>query len=104
MNFDTYQEEAAKTAIYPADAEVTYPLLGLVSEVGEFAGKIKKVIRDGSDIDHNALKAELGDILWYAAALATDCGWSLDEIASNNIQKLKDRQNRGVIQGSGDNR
>lgn len=104
MNFDQYQEQAALTAIYPTSADVMYPLLGLVSEVGEFSGKIKKSIRDGTEIDNTMLGAELGDILWYVAALATDCGWSLDEIARNNIQKLKDRQARGVIQGSGDNR
>lgn len=108
MNFETYQEEAARTAIYPPDADVLYPMLGLVSEVGELAGKMKKVIRDGPQSSEpysdDAMKAELGDVLWYVAALATDCGWSLDEIARNNIQKLKDRQARGVIRGSGDNR
>lgn len=104
MNFDQYQEAAAKTAIYPAHARMVYPLFGLISEVGEFAGKIKKEIRDGTELDRNELKAELGDILWYISALATDLNFTLDDIAKSNVAKLLDRQARNRLGGSGDHR
>lgn len=108
MNISYYQSEARKTAIYPSEAMVTYPLLGLAGEVGEFCNKYKKVIRDdGGEITidkHTALKDELGDILWYIANLAQDLGVSLDDVARANLDKLTSRQERGVLGGSGDNR
>lgn len=108
MNFWKYQEEAANFAIYPMRSKIIYPALGLTSEAGEVAGKVKKVIRDRAgewrEPDITAVASEIGDCLWYLSSLASDLGLSLDEIAATNIQKLKDRQNRGVIQGSGDNR
>lgn len=103
-DFNFYQDEARKTAIYPNNYKVTYPLLGLTGEVGEFANKYKKVIRDGITLDRKDLESELGDILWYLSNLASDLGISLDAIAANNIMKLKNRMDRGVIKGSGDNR
>lgn len=103
-DFNFYQDEARKTAIYPTNYKITYPLLGLTGEVGEFANKYKKVIRDGITLDRKDLEAELGDILWYLSNLASDLGISLDAIAANNIMKLRNRMDRGVIKGSGDNR
>jgi hypothetical protein len=50
------------------------------------------------------LKKELGDILWFIAGLASNYGWNLEDIAQMNLNKLEDRKNRNVIQGSGDNR
>lgn len=109
MDFTAYQTKSRKTAGYPAIGHpVVYPTLGLVNEAGEVAGKIKKVFRDkGGEISQEtreALKAELGDVLWYIAQVATELGLSLDEIAEYNIVKLYDRLERGKIQGDGDNR
>lgn len=85
-----------------------YPTLGLAGESGEVAEKIKKVIRDKNGVadeeTKEMIKKELGDVLWYVAQLATELGLSLDEIAENNITKLASRLERGVLQGSGDNR
>lgn len=103
MTFEEYQEQARSTAIYPRDRAIVYPALGLTGEAGEVAEKVKKWIRDG-DLDKEAIAKELGDVLWYIAALSGDLGISMDEIASQNIQKLRDRAVRGKIQGSGDNR
>jgi NTP pyrophosphatase (non-canonical NTP hydrolase) len=109
MNFSDYQTKSRKTAGYPAIGHpVIYPTLGLVNEAGEVAGKIKKVFRD-KDGQINAetrevLKAELGDVLWYVAQVATELDLSLDEIAEHNISKLYDRLERGKIRGDGDNR
>lgn len=99
-----YQARAKETAIYPRDHAVTYPLLGLAGEVGEFCNKYKKVLRDGKPFDPQDQASELGDILWYIALVADDCGISLGSIAAENLRKLHDRQNRGVLGGSGDNR
>ena len=103
MTFDEYQTQARATAIYPRDKAIVYPALGLAGEAGEVAEKVKKWIRDGT-LDKEAIAKELGDVLWYIAALSGDLGISMDEIASQNIRKLQDRASRGKIQGSGDNR
>ena len=109
MNFAEYQERARQTAKYPVIGHaVIYPILGLTNEAGEVSGKIKKIFRDKggivSDADLAALRAELGDVLWYLAQVSTELGLSLDEIAEHNIAKLLDRQARGKIQGDGDDR
>lgn len=109
MDFSEYQRKARNTAKYPVIGDgVIYPTLGLTNEAGEVAGKIKKVFRDKggliSEGDRQALKSELGDVLWYLAQVATELGLSLDEIAEGNIHKLLDRQARGKIQGEGDDR
>jgi NTP pyrophosphatase (non-canonical NTP hydrolase) len=109
MDFSDYQSKSRKTAKYPAiEHPVIYPVLGLVNEAGEVAGKIKKVFRDKdgqiSEETRQALKAELGDVLWYIAQVATELNLSLEEIAGHNIDKLYDRLERGKIQGDGDNR
>jgi NTP pyrophosphatase (non-canonical NTP hydrolase) len=109
MNFTDYQTKSRATAKYPVIGHgVIYPTLGLVNEAGEVAGKIKKVFRDkDGEINvetREALKAELGDVLWYLAQVATELDLSLDEIAEANIAKLLDRLERGKIKGDGDNR
>ena len=103
MRFNEYQEEASKTAIYPEQYKIVYPALGLAGEAGEVAEKVKKHIRDGV-LNVEDLKKELGDVLWYLAAITSDLGLSLDDVAESNLQKLRSRQARGVIGGSGDNR
>ena len=109
MNLNDYQTKSRATAKYPAIGHaVIYPTLGLVNEAGEVAGKIKKVFRDKngeiSPETREALKAELGDVLWYLAQTCTELELSLDEVAEFNLAKLLDRQARGKIQGDGDNR
>ena len=103
MRFYEYQEEASKTAIYPEQYKIVYPALGLAGEAGEVAEKVKKHIRDGV-LNVEDLKKELGDVLWYLAAIASDLGLNLDDVAESNLQKLRSRQARGVIGGNGDNR
>lgn len=109
MDFKAYQEKSRKTAAYPAIGHpVIYPTLGLVNEAGEVAGKIKKVFRDKAgqinEETREALKAELGDVLWYLAQICTELGLSMEEVAESNITKLSDRLARGVIRGDGDKR
>lgn len=107
--FNTYQKESRKTwNVIPMDHPIVYPTLGLVNEAGELAGKIKKIFRDRdgviSEADRQALKGELGDILWYLAQVATELDLSLEEVAEHNLNKLFSRLERGKIRGDGDNR
>lgn len=109
MDFETYQKQSRKTALYPdINKNFVYPTLGLVGESGEVAEKIKKVIRDKNGvIDENTkseIKKELGDVLWYISQLAAELNLSLDEIANENLQKLSSRMERNKLHGEGDNR
>jgi NTP pyrophosphatase (non-canonical NTP hydrolase) len=115
LTMEEYANEAMNYAIYP-DALI-YPMLGLQEEVGELSGKLKRYFRDNEydvSMDNPMVEMsaelrldmarEVGDALWYLTAIATDLGYSLDEIASLNLEKLEDRKRRGRIKGSGDYR
>ena len=106
-SFKQYQQDAQKTAIYRDELRVIYPTMGL-GEVGEVQGKIKKVFRDKEgqfdETSRKEIGKEIGDVLWYLAVLARDLDLDLETIAKENIAKLKSRQERGVLGGSGDNR
>lgn len=109
MELNEYQKLTKDTAIYIGQDEfwgLLYCSLGLASEAGEVAGKVKKMMRDGDDVDKLRNKAieELGDTLWYAARVADELNISLDTVAKENLAKLKDRKERGVLGGSGDDR
>lgn len=123
MELNQYQEQAMTTCM-ESSHNYTYMAEGLVSEVGEFMGKVAKGIRKGHIIiQDNDLKVyedkmtyeekeglcmgllqELGDILWFVAGLARELHVDLDTIAQMNLTKLASRQQRGVIDGNGDNR
>ena len=109
MDFKTYQNKARTTAQYPnLGSNYIYPTLGLVGEAGEVAEKVKKVIRDKKGIfdqdSKDAIKKELGDVLWYLANLCTEFDFSLSDVALKNLDKLRLRASEGKISGSGDNR
>ena len=109
MELNDYQELAMKTAIFPKRDGYAYTALGLAGEAGEIANKVKKFIRDGYSEDElpgkiNDLRDELGDVLWYVAALAQVLDTSLEQVAKNNIHKLAERQVKGTLKGSGDKR
>lgn len=111
LTLNDYQALAADTAIYKGQGTIhglMYTGLGL-GESGEVQGKIKKLYRDVGDefypVDKvEAIKLELGDLLWYIAMTATELGLTLEDIATANIDKLESRKDRGVLGGSGDNR
>lgn len=109
MTFDEYETHAAKTAIYPDRGEnLIYPVLGLASEAGEVAGKLKKVIRDDNyEMTPEArerLVDELGDVLWYVAACCFELDVTMAETAARNVTKLHARNEQNTIGGSGDER
>ena len=109
MDFKTYQKKARETAQYPRlGSNNIYPTLGLVGEAGEVAEKVKKVIRDKNGIfdeeSKKSIKKELGDVLWYISNLCNEFGFNLDDVALQNLEKLKLRAEKGKISGSGDDR
>lgn len=115
MTLNEYQIEAMTTCLKESE-NFSYMMLNLMGEVGEFAGKVAKAIRHGKagiegddlffefDYETEELQKEAGDILWQLSGLCTVMGWNLEDIARQNLQKLSDRQQRNVIDGSGDNR
>lgn len=111
MTVEQYQENALITK-KRIDAEINvnlvYPALKLAGEAGEVVEKIGKIIRDKQGLitedDARALLLELGDVLWYVNSLAHELGADLTTVMIMNINKLRDRAERGVIHGSGDNR
>jgi NTP pyrophosphatase (non-canonical NTP hydrolase) len=115
MDFTQYQRASAETMIYPHALEhdiagLMYAALGLAGEAGELANKIKKLYRDGDAFREDwfevreALIKELGDVLWYTAAMASELDADLEKAAAYNVAKLRDRARRGVLGGSGDDR
>jgi NTP pyrophosphatase (non-canonical NTP hydrolase) len=108
LDFNYYQTLIRQFIKYPKDVAITYTTLGLCGESGEVAEKFKKIIRDEkgkmSDEFKISVIKELGDVLFYIAALSHELGYDLDEVAELNIEKLNSRQARGVIGGSGDER
>ncbi|MEN9936556.1 MAG: hypothetical protein RLZZ387_3135 [Chloroflexota bacterium] len=108
-HFDEYQRLSRRTwSEIQVDHPIVYPTLGLTNEAGEVAGKIKKIFRDRggviTDADREALKQELGDVLWYLAQICTELNLSLSDVAAANLEKLFSRLERGQIRGDGDTR
>lgn len=128
MNFNEYQKLARKTAVYPGANQkfgtifgLNYTVLGLANEAGELAGVLKKFYRDSGEDELVAqesfgdvmdaypdwaekLAAELGDVLWYLAMVASEMNLNLSDVAQSNIDKLSQRQKNNTLHGSGDNR
>lgn len=109
MEANDYQKSAHDFAMYK---DGLYPILGLAEEAGEAAGKVAKHLREIGRLNADApdapfaesLKNEIGDICWFVAEICTMYGWTLSEVMEQNIAKLTDRMERGVIYGNGDNR
>jgi NTP pyrophosphatase (non-canonical NTP hydrolase) len=110
MTFDEYQKQALTTAKFSGDElrDIMHWILGVTGESGEIAEKVKKIIRDKDGVitaeDKKELAKEIGDVLWYLATLSHQLDVSFEEVANINLAKLKSRQERGMIGGSGDNR
>ncbi len=104
MEFSNYQNQAKRTAIYPAENSnvgLMYVALGLCGESGEVADNIKKVIRDANgEITadrHDALVSEMGDVLWYLAMLCYELETTLETVALRNLAKLRKRQRENAL-------
>lgn len=114
MDLNDFQSAANETAVYPEDMEIIYPAMLIGAEAGEMQNKIQKLIRRGiltgstedilEDDEIDAIVDEVGDVLWGCAALLFDLNTSMSYCAKRNLNKLKSRMERGVINGSGDDR
>lgn len=113
MTFKEYQDFTVTTDIYPVNdmtsiASLSILALGLNEEAGEYAGKLKKTIRDNGGYlgpDRRIAAAqELGDVLWYLTRSASLLGYDLSEIAQMNKDKLVSRLDRNKLHGDGDER
>jgi len=102
-----YQMRAWQFAL-PQSQTLAYLLPALQGEVGELSQIFAKIERDKGgcilDDDIERIKSEIGDVLWMLAGLTSLYNLDLGEIAWGNVQKLTDRQRRGKINGSGDDR
>lgn len=121
LTLNEYQERAMTTCM-PTCNNLSYMLLNLVGEVGEFSSKVAKHIRKeeagiGSGdtpnqfyftakanflTDRVALRKEAGDILWQLAGMCKVMGWDLEAVAQENLAKLAERAKNGTIAGNGD--
>jgi NTP pyrophosphatase (non-canonical NTP hydrolase) len=103
---DEYQTRAGVTR--QPWQPIVYPAIGLAGEAGEVAEQVKRILRDDGGVLTEArrskIRGELGDVLWYLAALAADCGFTLSEVANGNLEKIASCAARGVVHGEGDNR
>lgn len=102
MELNQYQKKSWETAIYPNKGkDIIYPALGLGGELGELQEKISKILRDKnlkiSEEDRKELAHDLGGILWYIAALATELKLNLNEVAEKNISELNSRKENGTL-------
>lgn len=107
MEMNEYQRNAEETAVYPKEHALPYVALGVAGEAGEFANKVKKILRGDKPLDDGTryeLECELGDILWYVAAAATELGFTLSHVAELNTARLLMRKANNTIKGSGDER
>lgn len=96
MNMNEYQQAAARTIrkdLYP-EQQGMHALHGIVGEIGEIHSIYQKSYQ-GHEIDRNHLKKEFGDLLWFIAEYCTAMGWTLEEVAQGNIDKLKARYPEG---------
>lgn len=110
MELNEYHKIAVSQRVYPKENNIIVPAFGVGEESGEVLGKIRKWLRgdDGgkqmSPERIEAIKTELGDVLWNIVNLSEDLGFTLEDVAKCNIEKINSRHERGVVHGAGDNR
>lgn len=104
MELNDFQAHCQRTAVYPTEDAVIYCALGLVSEAGEVAGKLKKLFRGDYGVEEArpVIIQELGDVFWYVAMLAKELDITLDAMGQLVLDKLERRMEAGTIKGSGD--
>lgn len=102
--FNQYTDFVKGMKVYPEKHAIVYPALGMIGEAGEVSEKVKKWLRGDRELDRMDLVKEIGNVMWYAASLADDLGFTLQDVVNANEEKLTSRKERGVLKGSGDDR
>lgn len=97
MDLDAYQEASRRTlnVDWPEREQIANAVMGLTGEAGEIADLFKKKLYHGHDVSAMQIIDELGDLMWYLAAIASLEGLSLSDIAQANIDKLQRRYPNG---------
>jgi len=102
MKANEYQKLANRTltdkpgfAVKDEEVMVVWNALGLVGEAGEVAENIKKGVFHRHGVDKATLRKEIGDVLWYIAALCTNLGFNMEDVMQENIDKLRLRYPNG---------
>jgi NTP pyrophosphatase (non-canonical NTP hydrolase) len=103
MNLKEYSVFVESKILTEGTDRLAENTLGLVGEAGEVAEKVKKRFRDGK-LDRQAIQKELGDVFFYWMSLHNLLGLCPDHTIDVNVAKLTDREERGVLRGSGDDR
>jgi NTP pyrophosphatase (non-canonical NTP hydrolase) len=102
LTMDSYQANAVRTAQGMEDPNMLANWgLGLAGEAGEVIELIKKHLYHGKELDKDALIKELGDVMWYVAAICSQVGLSLEDVAERNVAKLSARYPNGFVKGGG---
>lgn len=103
MTFDDYSHDANLTKTYSPHIQLIYPAIGLFGEVGELANKLKKILKKHQNLNRplcildftpgeiRQVLDELGDCLWYLNAVCLDMGFTLNQVATENLIKLHER-------------
>jgi len=92
MNLADYEQAVTDTDMLGPD-DLVLPMLGLAGEIGSLVAQYKKMERDrtGYRAFPDEVREELGDLFWYATALARRCDLSLEEILADNVRKTRER-------------
>lgn len=95
METALFEKSVARTALTYPDFKITpeqvmiaWNAVGLAGEAGEVSDLIKKGIFHQQEIDLLKIKKELGDVMWYIAALCKCLNLTLEEVMQANIEKL----------------
>ena len=105
----TFEDEGTELEDYQLWVDTTsaargleWATMGLAAEAGEVAGALEKFIRNGAPEDdfdkmREAMKLELGDVLWYVAEICNELCLTMDEVIDDNIEKINIRRSRQQV-------
>lgn len=89
------KEKGMNRANTEAIFEINHAIMGMLTELGEFADIFKKYENYGKEIDWVNAIEELGDLMWYIALASREIkkvtGKGLSEALDINIEKLEKR-------------
>lgn len=98
--YDWYSKEVLRTAPKLNSAEnfeanLNHAAMGLAGECGEVVDLIKKHQHHGVELNREKILQEAGDVFWYLQYLCLVLGVQLDDIAIQNVRKLRLRYQNG---------
>lgn len=97
MDFETYRRDVRPT-VRPELSErerILLAALGLTGEAGEVAENVKKHLFHEHPFDRDALRDEMGDVLWYLVFLCDTLCITVEEVMEANVEKRRKRYPHG---------